>query len=143
MKKISLSAALILPLFTWTAAAATPTPQEMCHRYYSHLQNFVQAQFYEPPAGYCHVAVQTDGQRITGANINEGTLETCSSVVKTFDTLLYQNIPTPPSNLCRKDILFEFKISEDTARKSAQRIAVADNLKIKLHSQLKSLTEYK
>ena len=144
MKTLFLPSVLILPLAIWPAAAAKPTPQEQCRWYYGNLKNFVQAQLYEPSAGYCQVAVQTNGKRIIGANINEGSIETCTSVVEAFDTLLYKNIPSPPSNLCRKDIIFEFKIPERIMDKQAEQETVAaDGLKHKLHLQLEMLAAQK
>lgn len=140
MKVLTLYSVLFMPFFIWPAAAATPTPQEQCHRYYGDLKNFVQAQLHEPSAGYCQVSVQTNGKWVTSANINKGSVETCTSVVKTFDSLLYKKIPSPPSNLCRKDVLFEFIIPEAI---TPEQKAIADELKSKLHLQLKMLAEQK
>lgn len=141
MKKIYFPLVFTLPLLSWTAVAATPTPQEQCHNYYKYLQNFVQGQFYESPAGFCAVSVHTDGERIIEADIKEGSVETCAAAVKAFDILLYRKIPTPPNGLCQKRMTFEFKISEEVGKKFMAETAVADNLKNKLHAQLKTLQE--
>lgn len=140
MKKLFL-ALVLMPLFFIQSTDAA-TPQEQCQIYYGDLKNFVQQQFYEPPAGYCILFVQTDGERIVGANLNEGSLKTCTSVVETFDRLLYKDIPKPPNDICKKNITFEFRISEDSVGNSkADRSA--DKLKAKLHVQLKSLADGK
>jgi len=119
-------------------ATAAPSNSPQCRQYYSLLKEHIQRHLGSPRPGNCIVEVTTNNKRFTNVDIKEGTRNTCTDVINVFDTILYKNIPYQPSEACFRTLTINFQIPDTKAAEEEKR-KVADNLKNRLHQQLKEL----